>query len=52
MTMKDGELGHAGTLQSRNDEAPPSLLDLVGRISDEDLQLMRDAIEEESERVG
>lgn len=44
-------LAYARTLQGPDDNARPSLLDLVGTISRKDLDLMREAIEEQFERV-
>lgn len=44
-------LEYARTLQHDDGGEPPSLLPLVGTISLEDLELMRQAIEEECERI-
>jgi hypothetical protein len=44
-------LEYARSLQSHDDLPRPSLLEFVGTISKEDAQLMREAIEEEFERV-
>jgi hypothetical protein len=46
-------LAYARALHDQGDDTPaPSLLDLVGTISREDLQLMQEAIDEEFGRVG
>jgi hypothetical protein len=44
-------LEYARSLQAVDETPTPSLMDLVGSISKEDLQLMREAIEDEFERV-
>lgn len=44
-------LEYARSLQNHDDLPRPSLLEFVGTISKEDAQLMREAIEEEFERV-
>jgi hypothetical protein len=44
-------LEYARALQDHDDVPTPSLLEFVGCISKEDARLMREAIEEEFERV-
>lgn len=48
---REAVLEYARSLQHHEDLPRPSLLKYVGTISKEDAQLMREAIEEEFERV-
>lgn len=48
---REAVLEYARSLQNHDDLPRPSLLKYVGTISKEDAQLMREAIEEEFERI-